>query len=103
MFAVVQTGSKQYRVKEGDTIKVEKLDSEAGKTLKLDTVLMVGDADTVKIGTPMVEGALVEAEVMTQTRGKKVNIIKFNRRKHHMKRQGHRQNLTVLKIKKITH
>jgi large subunit ribosomal protein L21 len=98
MYAVVQTGGKQYRVSEGDTIKVEKLGADEGASVELDKVLMVADGEDVKVGTPYVEGGMVTATVKSNGRGKKVKIIKFRRRKHHMKRQGHRQWYTELQV-----
>lgn len=98
MYAVVQTGGKQYRVSEGDTIKVEKLGADEGASVELDKVLMVTDGEDVKVGTPYVEGGRVTATVKSHGRGKKVKIIKFRRRKHHMKRQGHRQWYTELQV-----
>jgi large subunit ribosomal protein L21 len=98
MYAVIQTGGKQYRVAEGDTLKVEKLVADAGASVELDRVLMVADGDDVRIGRPFIEGGTVTAMVQGHGRAKKVTIIKFRRRKHHMKRQGHRQWFTELKI-----
>lgn len=102
MYAVVVTGGKQYRVEQGSKVRVEKLSGEAGSTVTLDQVLMVGDGSDIKVGTPTVDGASVTAEIVGQGRGKKVEIIKFRRRKHHMKRQGHRQAYTELKITGIS-
>jgi len=102
MYAVVVTGGKQYRVEQGSKVRVEKLSGEAGSTVTLDQVLMVGDGSDIKVGTPTVDGASVTAEIVGQGRGKKVDIIKFRRRKHHMKRQGHRQAYTELKITGIS-
>lgn len=98
MYAVIQTGGKQYRVSEGDTLKVEKLAADAGTDLELDQVLMVADGDDVRVGRPFVEGGRVTATVKGHGRAKKVYILKFRRRKHHLKRQGHRQWFTELKI-----
>ena len=98
MYAVVQTGGKQYRVSEGDTIKVEKLGVEAGDSVELDKVLLVADGENVKIGAPYVDGGKVTATVKSHGRGKKVMIVKFKRRKHHLKRQGHRQWYTELQV-----
>ncbi|MBY4677923.1 50S ribosomal protein L21 [Marinobacterium arenosum] len=98
MYAVIVTGGKQYRVQEGQTLKVEKLSAEAGSSVEFDRVLLVGNGDDVKVGAPVVEGAKVAAEVVSHGRGKKVQILKFKRRKHHMKRQGHRQWFTEVKI-----
>ncbi len=102
MYAVVQTGGKQYRVTEGATLRVEKIKADEGSSVELDKVLMVGEGESVKIGTPYVEGGKVTATVKSHGRGKKVNIIKFRRRKHHMKRQGHRQWYTELEITGIS-
>ena len=98
MYAVIVTGGKQYRVSEGDVVRVEKLSVEAGGDIEIDKVLMVGEGADVKVGTPYVEGGKVTARVTAHGRGPKVTIIKFRRRKHHMKRQGHRQNYTELQI-----
>ncbi|WP_025733425.1 50S ribosomal protein L21 [Carnimonas nigrificans] len=100
-YAVIKSGGKQYRVEEGQSIKLEKLEVATGDSIDFDQVLLVG-GDEVKIGAPLVEGAKVTAEVVSHGRGKKVNIIKFRRRKHHMKRQGHRQWFTEVKITGIT-
>jgi large subunit ribosomal protein L21 len=102
MFAVIVSGGKQYRVQEGQTLKLEKLTAEAGSSVEFDRVLLVGNGDDVKVGTPVVEGAKVAADVVAHGRGNKVNIIKFRRRKHHMKRQGHRQWFTEVKITGIS-
>jgi len=98
MYAVIQTGGKQYRVAEGDTLKVEKLAADEGSTVELDRVLMIADEESFKIGKPYVEGGMVTAKVKSHGRGKKVKIVKFRRRKHHLKRQGHRQWFTELEI-----
>lgn len=98
MFAVIKTGGKQYRVQEGQTLKVEKLAVEAGSALEFDDVLLVSNGDDVKVGAPVVEGAKVTAEVVAHGRGDKVKILKFRRRKHSMKRAGHRQWFTEVKI-----
>ena len=101
MYAVIKTGGKQYRVQEGDKLKVEKIETEVGKKHTFNEVMMVGEGDKVTIGTPLVEKASVEAKIVAQGKGKKVNIIKFHRRKHHLKRQGHRQLFTEIEIGKI--
>ncbi len=98
MYAVFSTGGKQYRASEGDIFRVEKLEAENGSTIELDHVLMVGEGDDVRIGTPTVDGGKVTAEVVDHGRGEKIRIIKFRRRKHHMKQMGHRQYYTELKI-----
>lgn len=98
MYAVIVAGGKQHRVEEGEVLRLEKIEEETGKTVEFDQVLMVGSGEDVKIGAPVVEGAKVEAEVLSHGRGDKITIIKFRRRKHHMKRQGHRQWYTEVKI-----
>jgi large subunit ribosomal protein L21 len=101
MHAVIATGGKQYRVKEGDVLRVEKLGLEQGEKVKFEEVLMITDGETHQIGTPLLKGAKVTAEVMSNGRSKKVKIMKFKRRKHHMKQMGHRQSYTEIKIKSI--
>ncbi|HSH29302.1 MAG TPA: 50S ribosomal protein L21 [Thiohalobacter sp.] len=102
MYAVIQTGGKQYRVAPGDKLRIEKLKAAEGESVEFDRVLMVGDGDDVKIGAPYVAGGKVTATVKSQGRGKKVEIIKFRRRKHHMKRQGHRQAYTEVEITDVS-
>lgn len=97
MYAVIVTGGKQYRVMQGETLRVEKLDAEAGSELTLDNVLMLGDADGIKIGDAL-NGATVSAKVVGHGRADKVRIIKFRRRKHHRKQMGHRQHYTEIEI-----
>ncbi|CAE7161904.1 MAG: 50S ribosomal protein L21 [Gammaproteobacteria bacterium] len=98
MYAVIESGGKQHRVTEGEILQLEKLDAAAGDKVKFDKILMVGEGESVKIGTPYVEGGQVEAEVLKQGRGDKVTIIKFNRRKNYHRKQGHRQQFTEVKI-----
>jgi large subunit ribosomal protein L21 len=98
MYAVIVTGGKQYKVAEGEFLKIEKLEVATGESVTFDRVLLVGNGDDVQIGAPVVDGAKVVAEVITQGRHDKIRIIKFRRRKHHMKRQGHRQWYTEIKI-----
>ncbi len=98
MYAVIQTGGKQYRVAEGDRLKVEKMVAETGASIELDQVLLVADGADVKVGKPYLDGGKVTATVESHGRGKKVKIIKFRRRKQHLKRQGHRQWFTELKV-----
>jgi len=98
MYAVIRTGGKQYRVAEGDVLRVEKLPGEPGATVEFDEVLMVGEGKDVTIGQPLVSGTTVKATIRAAVRGDKVEIIKFKRRKHHMKRQGHRQDYTEVEI-----
>jgi large subunit ribosomal protein L21 len=102
MYAVIMTGGKQYRVSQGDKLRVEKLDVAEGDAVELDKVLMIVDGDDIKIGAPVLEGGKVTAQVKAHGRGAKVEIIKFQRRKHHMKRQGHRQAYTELEITGIS-
>lgn len=101
MFAVVKTGGKQYRVAEGDVIKVEKLDGEAGKNVTLDEVLMIGDDKGVKVGEPLIKGANVTAEVLEQKKDKKITVFKKKRRHNYRRKKGHRQEITVLRVKRI--
>jgi large subunit ribosomal protein L21 len=98
MYAVIKSGGKQYRVTEGDTIKVEKIEASEGDKITLDDVLLVADGDNVKVGTPRVEGASVTATVKSQGRGPKIRIIKMKRRKHYRRQAGHRQAYTELAI-----
>jgi large subunit ribosomal protein L21 len=98
MYAVIRTGGKQYKVSQGDKIKVETLPGDAGAEVVLDQVLMVSDGAKLTLGTPLVAGGKVTARVLRHGRADKVRIIKFRRRKHHMKRQGHRQNFTEIEI-----
>jgi large subunit ribosomal protein L21 len=102
MYAVIVTGGKQYKVAEGEYLRVEKLEAETGASIEFDRVLLIGNGDDVTIGAPVVEGAKVTAEVSAHGRGDKIRIIKFRRRKHHMKRQGHRQWYTEIKITGIS-
>ncbi len=101
MYAVVKTGGKQYRVTKDDTILVEKLDADEGQTVTLSDVMLLGDDDKVTVGTPVVADASVEAQVVSQTRGPKIIIFRRKRRKNHRRTQGHRQDLTLLKITDI--
>lgn len=101
MWAVIKTGGQQYRVAKGDTLEVEKLTTEPGKTVIFDEVLMVKDGDKIQVGTPILGSATVEAKVLNQGKAKKIHIIKFRRRKHSMKTQGHRQLFTEIQIDKI--
>ena len=102
MYAVIEAGGKQHRVVEGETLKLEKIEAATGETVEFDRVLMVGGGDDVKIGTPVVEGGKVTAEVVSHGRDKKVKIVKFNRRKHYRKETGHRQWFTEVKITGIS-
>lgn len=102
MHAVIKSGGKQYKVEKGDKLRVEKLDTEAGKSIKISDVLMLIDGDKVTVGTPLVKGAKVTAKVESHGRGPKIKIIKFRRRKHHRKQMGHRQAYTELSITDIS-
>lgn len=102
MFAVFESGGKQHRVAEGDVVQVEKLAVEPGEDVTFEHVLMVADDDKVDIGTPLVEGGVVVAEVLSNTQLPKVRGVKFKRRKNYLRRIGHRQQATVVKIKSIS-
>jgi len=102
MFAVIKTGGKQYRVTEGAVVKVEKLAGEVGKNIVLDEVLMVGDDKGVKVGEPLVKGANVTAEVLEQKKDKKITVFKKKRRHNYRRKKGHRQEITVLRVKGIS-
>lgn len=101
MYAVIKTGGKQYRVSEGDTLRVEKLDGDVGSALELGEVLMVG-GDKVSVGNPLVKGAKVTAEIVAQDRAKKVVVFKMRRRKNYRRKQGHRQPYTEIRITGIS-
>jgi large subunit ribosomal protein L21 len=101
MYALVKTGGKQYRVAKDDTILVERIAADEGAQVILEDVVMLGDGDRVTIGTPTVAGAAVSATVMRQTRGPKIIIFRRKRRKNHRRTQGHRQDLTLLRITDI--
>lgn len=100
MYAVIQTGGKQVRVTEGQEIYIEKLDVEAGETYEFNEVLMIG-GETVSIGSPLLAGAKVVAQVLKHGRGKKIIVFKYKRRKNYKRKQGHRQSYTKLVIEKI--
>ena len=101
MYAVVNTGGKQYRVSAGQKLKVEQIPADVGAEITLDQILMVGEGESVKIGAPLVAGASIKATVLSQGRHDKVKIFKMRRRKHYQKHQGHRQNYTELRIDSI--
>ena len=101
MYAVIQTGGKQYRVKSGEQLKVELLGAEVGAKVSFDRVLMLGEGDGVRVGAPFLDGAKVKATVVTQGCGEKVRIFKLRRRKHYAKTQGHRQSFTEVRINEI--
>lgn len=101
MFAIIATGGKQYPVSLGQTLRVEKLAQEVGKTIEFDQVLLTGEDDKTEFGAPFIKGCQVKAEVVSHGRAKKIRIIKFKRRKHSMKQMGHRQDFTEIKITQI--
>ena len=102
MYAVFVTGGRQFRAVPGEVLRVEKLDAEVGAAVEIDRVLMIGDGDTVRIGTPVLKGAKVSAKVRGHGRADKIHIVKFRRRKHHRKQMGHRQHYTEIEITGIT-
>lgn len=101
MYAVIKTGGKQYRVAQGQTLKIESLPVEAGQLVDFTEVLLVANGDAIKVGRPTVAGAVVKASVVEHGRGDKIRIVKFRRRKHSRKHMGHRQNFTSVKIESI--
>jgi large subunit ribosomal protein L21 len=98
MYAVIANGGKQYRVSEGQLVKLEKIALEPGQKVEFDKILMVADGENIQLGTPYINGFKVRGEVIRQGRDKKIRIVKFRRRKHHMKLMGHRQDFTEVKI-----
>ena len=98
MFAVIKTGGKQYRVSQGDKLRVESLEANEGDAVNLDQVMMVGEGDKVTVGEPLIAGATVSAKVLNHGRGRKVDVVKFRRRKHYRRQMGHRQNYTEVEI-----
>lgn len=103
MYAVIKTGGKQYKVREGDVLRIETIKAGEGDKVEFDEVLLVGEGEDIKVGTPVVDGAKVEAVVKGHGRGKKVTIIKFRRRKNRSRlKKGHRQNFTEVEITKIS-
>ena len=101
MYAVIATGGKQYRVTKGETLRVEKLAGEEGDSVDLDGVLMIADGDKLSVGTPMLDKGSVTATIKSQGRGKKIEIIKFRRRKHSRTQAGHRQSYTEIEVTDI--
>ncbi len=98
MYAVLRTGGKQYRVAAGDTIKVEKLEGNAGDAVELKDVLLLADGENVLLGRPLIEGALIKAEILEQERDRKVVIFKYRRRRRYRRKTGHRQPFTALRV-----
>ena len=101
MYAIIETGGKQFKVSEGDVVYIEKLDVNENDAIKFDRVLVCGNDGEVKIGTPYVDGAFVEAKVVKNGKGRKIMIFKYNAKKNYRKRQGHRQPYTKVQIEKI--
>jgi large subunit ribosomal protein L21 len=101
VYAVVETGGKQYRVQEGDVLRVERLEGEVGQEIVLDRVLLVGGEDSVKFGTPLVSGAAVKIEVLSQERADKVLVFKFKSKKNYRRMRGHRQYYTEVRVREI--
>jgi len=102
MYAVFKTGGKQYRAVKGDTLKIEKLEAEEGEAIEFDQVLLVGEGENLKVGTPLVSGGKVKAKVLAQARDKKVDVIKFRRRQNYRRTHGHRQHFTLVEVTGIT-
>lgn len=102
MYAVIKTGGKQYRVAAGEKLKIEQIPADVGQEIALDQVLSVGEGEQIKVGAPIVAGAVVKATVLAHGRHDKVKIFKMRRRKHYQKRQGHRQNYTEIRIESIS-
>ena len=101
MFAIIRTGGKQYKVRKDDKIQVEKLDGKSGDKLEIGEVLFIGGEKTAKVGSPTIKGAKVTAKIVEQKRAPKITVFKKKRRKNYRRKQGHRQNLTVLEIMDI--
>ena len=102
MYAVFRTGGKQYRARQGERLRVERLDGAVGDAVSVDQVLLVGEGAEVKVGAPLLAGGKVEAKVVSQGREDKITIIKFRRRKHYRRTQGHRQHFTEVEITAIS-
>jgi len=101
MYAVIETGGKQYRVEVGQTVDIERLKASVGDTVELDRVLMVGDGEKVRVGCPVVEDAKVLAKVVSHGRGRKVTVFKYRPKQRYRRKRGHRQNYTRLRIENI--
>lgn len=102
MYAVFKTGGKQYRASQGDRLRVEKLEAEVGDSVEFDQILLVGEGADIKVGAPLVEGGKVAAKVTAQGRGKKIEVVKFKRRKNYKRQHGHRQHYTEVEITAIS-
>lgn len=101
MYAVVSSGGKQYKVKEGETIRVEKIPGDVGAAVSFDDILMLADGETVNIGTPVVENAVVEGHIVQQGKAPKIIVFKYKRRKRYRRKAGHRQQFTAIQIDTI--
>ena len=101
MYAIMTSGGKQYRVQEGDVLRLEKLDGDVGASVSFDKVLMVSDGEEVQLGRPILEGATVHAHIVEQDKAKKIVVFKFKRRKRYRRKQGHRQPYTAVQIDRI--
>jgi large subunit ribosomal protein L21 len=102
VYAVFRTGGKQYRAQQGERVRIEKLEAAVGDAVEFDQVLMVGEGASVKVGAPLVSGGKVQAKVVSQGRADKIRIVKFRRRKHYKREQGHRQSFTEVEITSIS-
>ena len=101
MYAVVATGGKQYKIREGDTLRAEKIPGEIGSAVSFDKVLMISDGEDVKLGQPILEDVIVQGHIVEQGKGKKIIVFKYKRRKRYRRKQGHRQQYTAIKIDRI--
>ncbi|MBW2367344.1 MAG: 50S ribosomal protein L21 [Deltaproteobacteria bacterium] len=101
MYAVVASGGKQYKVQEGDVLRIEKIDGDVGASVAFDNVLMVSDGESVKLGQPIVENAAVHAQIIEQGKARKIIVFKYKRRKRYRRTQGHRQQFTAVRIDRI--
>jgi large subunit ribosomal protein L21 len=101
MYAIMTSGGKQYRVQEGDVLRLEKIDGDVGASVSFDQVLMVSDGEEVQLGRPVLEGAAVHASIVEQNKAKKILVFKYKRRKRYRRKQGHRQLYTAVRIDKI--
>ncbi len=102
MYAVIKTGGKQYRITQGETLKIETVEGDVGSAIVLDKVLMISNGDSISVGKPLLAGATVTATIVSNGRGEKIRIFKMRRRKHYQKHQGHRQNYTEIRIDGIS-
>ncbi len=101
MYAVLKSGGKQYKVEEGQVLRLEKLPGDVGSAIKFDQILMIGDGESIQVGQPLVDGASVEARIVDQGRGKKIIVFKYKRRKRYRRKQGHRQEFTAIQVDSI--